>query len=74
MHAIFHAHLIPKCPHADLFARRGRDRLARQPVPTMSGWRLRAMSANWIGSGRILPCRIGTLPRTHCTTTQSDVC
>lgn len=25
MHAILHAHLIPRCAHADLFNRRGRD-------------------------------------------------
>jgi transposase len=33
VHAILHAHLIPKCPHSDLFNRRGRDWLARQPLP-----------------------------------------
>jgi len=33
VHAILHAHLIPRCPHADLFNRRGRDWLARQPLP-----------------------------------------
>nr|WP_210184815.1 transposase [Allgaiera indica] len=33
VHAILHAHLIPKCPHADLFNRRGRDWLTRQPMP-----------------------------------------
>lgn len=33
VHAILHAHLIPKCPHADLFNQRGHDWLARQPVP-----------------------------------------
>ena len=33
VHAILHAHLIPKCPHADLFNRRGRAWLAGQPVP-----------------------------------------
>jgi transposase len=33
VHAILHAHLIPKCPHADLFNQRGRDWLTRQPVP-----------------------------------------
>ena len=33
VHAILHAHLIPKCPHADLFNVRGRAWLARQPVP-----------------------------------------
>jgi transposase len=33
MHSILHAHLIPKCPHADLFNGRGRTWLAAQPVP-----------------------------------------
>ena len=33
VHAILHAHLIPRCPHADLFNRRGRDWLSRQPLP-----------------------------------------
>ncbi|MET4121701.1 transposase [Bradyrhizobium sp. JR1.5] len=33
VHAILHAHLIPKCPHADLFNGRGRDWLAHQPAP-----------------------------------------
>ncbi len=33
VHSILHAHLIPKCPHADLFNGRGRDWLKRQPVP-----------------------------------------
>ena len=33
VHAILAAHLIPKCPHADLFNGRGRMWLARQPVP-----------------------------------------
>ncbi|HEX2525278.1 MAG TPA: transposase [Geminicoccus sp.] len=33
VHAILHAHLIPRCPHADLFSRVGRTWLARQPLP-----------------------------------------
>lgn len=33
VHSILHAHLIPKCPHADLFNKRGRDWLSRQPLP-----------------------------------------
>lgn len=33
VHTILHAHLIPRCPHADLFNRRGRDWLAHQPLP-----------------------------------------
>jgi transposase len=33
VHAILHAHLIPPCPHADLFGRLGRLWLGRQVVP-----------------------------------------
>ncbi len=33
VHSILHAHLIPKCPHADLFNARGRAWLAAQQLP-----------------------------------------
>jgi transposase len=33
VHAILHAHLIPPCPHADLFGRLGRIWLSRQVMP-----------------------------------------
>ena len=33
VYSILHAHLIPKCPHADLFSARGRAWLTRQPLP-----------------------------------------
>jgi transposase len=33
VHAILHAHLIPPCPHADLFGRLGRAWLSKQPLP-----------------------------------------
>jgi transposase len=33
VHAVLHAHLVPPCPHADLFGRLGRIWLARQVVP-----------------------------------------
>jgi transposase len=33
VHAILQAHLVPKCPHADLFNQRGRDWLAKQELP-----------------------------------------
>ena len=33
VHSIVHAHLIPKCPHADLFNRRGRAWLSRRALP-----------------------------------------
>lgn len=33
VHAILQAHLVPQCPHADLFNQRGRDWLTRQALP-----------------------------------------
>lgn len=33
VHSSLHAHLIPRCPHGDLFSARGRAWLARQPLP-----------------------------------------
>ena len=33
VHSILHAHLIPPCPHADLFGKLGRAWLARQELP-----------------------------------------
>lgn len=33
VHAILHAHLVPPCPHADLFGRLGRLWLDGQPLP-----------------------------------------
>jgi transposase len=33
VHAILHAHLIPPCPHADLFGGLGRAWLGKQPLP-----------------------------------------
>jgi transposase len=33
VHAILHAHLVPPCPHADLFGRLGRNWLAGQVMP-----------------------------------------
>lgn len=37
VHAILHAHLMPRCPHADLFNARGRAWLARQALPDDEG-------------------------------------
>jgi transposase len=34
VHSILHAHLIPRCPHADLFSRVGREGLNRHPLPS----------------------------------------
>jgi transposase len=35
--SILHAHLVPPCPHADLFGPRGRAWLLGQPLPTDEG-------------------------------------
>ena len=37
VHAILQAHLIPPCPHADLFGRLGRSWLGRQELPDDEG-------------------------------------
>jgi transposase len=49
VHAILYAHLIPKCPHADLFGRLGRAWLARQLLPDDELPQLSAISGNWTG-------------------------
>ena len=33
IHSVLHAHLIPRCPAADLFGKKGRAWLAQQPLP-----------------------------------------
>lgn len=33
IHSILHAHVVPPCPHADLFGRLGRIWLAKQVMP-----------------------------------------
>ena len=33
VHSILHAHLVPKCPHSELFNRLGREWLKRQALP-----------------------------------------
>jgi transposase len=32
VHSILYTHLVPKCPHADLFSKRGREWLAGPPA------------------------------------------
>ena len=52
VHAILHAHLIPPCPHADLFGGLGRAWLGNQ-CPKMSRKQSSAICASSIGSARI---------------------
>ena len=49
VHAILYAHLIPKCPHADLFGRLVALGWPDSPCPTMSVPQLSAISGNWTG-------------------------
>ena len=55
VHSILHAHLIPQCPHADLFGARGRAWLARQPCRTTSGRPSNGIVANSTGWRRTWP-------------------
>ena len=48
VHAIPHAHLIPKCPHSDLFNGRGRAWLSRQPVTSVVTGRKSGAEAWWV--------------------------
>ncbi len=49
VHSILHAHLIPKCPHADLFSALGRAWLVRQPLPDDERAAVNRHVRNWIG-------------------------
>jgi transposase len=49
VHSILHEHLIPKCPHAELFNRPGREWLARQPQ--LVGSRANPASNSIVDSG-----------------------
>ena len=64
VHSILHAHLAPRCPHADLFGRLGRAWLKRQLLPADE---VEAVSidicANWIGSPRTSNFSIEKSPR-----------
>jgi transposase len=60
VHSILHAHLIPKCPHADLFNRPGREWRRASRCRRTSGRRSRATCASSTGSARIWPCSTGT--------------
>ncbi len=48
VHAILAAHLVPKCPHADLFNQRGRPGWRARSCRRTSGPRSSATSANSI--------------------------
>ena len=63
VHSILHAHLIPKCPHADLFNTRGRAWLAAQPLPEDE--RAAIDRHGLTGLRRTWPCSIVRLRKTR---------
>jgi hypothetical protein len=60
VHSILRAHLIQRCPYADLFNRRGRDELRGNRIPPARRPPSSGMSANSIGSWKIWPCSTGS--------------
>jgi transposase len=53
VHAILHAHLVPPCPHAELFGRFGRIWLSNRSSPMTRPPPSTGTCANSIGSARI---------------------
>lgn len=68
VHAVLHAHLVPKCPHSELFNRRGGSGSSARFCRTTSGRRSTGICANSIGSPRILPFSTARSPRARSTT------
>ena len=68
VHAILHAHLIPKCPHADLLISGDGHGSGARNCRTTSARRSTAICGNSIGSAKILPSSIGRTPRARSTT------
>jgi transposase len=71
VHSILHAHLIPKCPHADLFNARGRAWLAAQPCRTMSERPSIGTSESLTGWRKTWPCSTARSRRTQSTIPRS---
>ncbi|WFU39972.1 transposase [Bradyrhizobium sp. CB82] len=65
VHSILHAHLVPKCPHADLFNARGRAWLAAQQLPDDAERPSIGTSASLIGWQKIWPCSIARSHRSQ---------
>src|SRR5271165_3855591 len=64
VHAILHAHLIPCCPHADMFSQIGRAWLNASHSRMTRRWRSSGISVNSTGLARISNCSIARWQRT----------
>ena len=72
VHSILHAHLIPKCPHADLFSARGRagwpvSRCRRTSAQPSSG-----TCGSWTGWRRTWPSSTARSHKSRSTIPRSD--
>nr|WP_245452153.1 transposase [Mesorhizobium waimense] len=74
VHSILYAHLIPRCPHADLFGRLGRAWLTVSRCQMTSAPQSNAISGNWTGWVTISACLTGRLPRARSTMRRSNGC
>jgi transposase len=68
VHAILHAHLIPKCPHSDLFNRLDGYGWRARGCRRTNALRSIGMCGNLTDSARTLPCSIARSPRMRSTT------
>lgn len=71
VHSILHAHLIPKCPHADLFNARGRAGWRPNSCRTMSARPSVGMSVSLTGWRKTWPCSTVRSRRTPSTISRS---
>jgi transposase len=73
-HAILAAHLVPPCPHAELFNSPGRAWLARQSCRTTSAPRSNGTCASSTGSAKIWELRTATSAWPWWTSRRCGVC
>jgi transposase len=74
LHAILHAHLIPPCPHADLFGRLGRAWLGRQILPEDEAAAIVRHLRNSTDWARIWPYSTRRSPKARWTIRRSNGC
>ena len=74
IHAILAAHLVPPCPHAELFNGPGRAWLAGQVLPDDERATIERHLRSWTGSARISGCSTATSAWPSSTAPRSSAC
>ena len=72
--SILHAHLVPPCPHADLFGPRGRAWLLAQALPPDEGDATSVTPIERIASATVRPCAVSTSTCRSLATISSGLC